>query len=73
MATRRDTNAIVRSLNRLTDSAFVGALSENDSAAVATLQITSAGTATPVCHANICLILLLLQLYSLNSSLLKHN
>ena len=38
MATRRDANAIARSLNRLTDSAFVGALSENDSAAVATLM-----------------------------------
>ena len=37
MATRRDANAIARSLNRLTDSAFVGALSENDGASVATL------------------------------------
>ena len=30
-------NVIARSLNRLTDSAFVGALSENDSAAMANL------------------------------------
>ena len=37
MATRRDANAIARSPNRLTDSVFVGALSENDSVAVATL------------------------------------
>ena len=37
MATRRDTNAIAHSLNRLADSAFVGALSENNSAAMANL------------------------------------
>ena len=35
MATRRDANAIARSLNRLTDSAFMGTLSENNSAAMA--------------------------------------
>ena len=37
MATRREANAIARSLNSLMDSKFGGTLSKNDSVAVATL------------------------------------